>query len=103
MSSPSPVGTPILSETKKPTPGVSVGLMSGGAGVIMTVSLSLIVSILFSYGAAKLSYDTFHSVGWAILAFLFSGFYYPYYAFFVHKAPGLSTPPPMGMMGARRR
>jgi hypothetical protein len=28
--------------------------MSGGAGVMMSVSISLILSILFSYGAAKL-------------------------------------------------
>lgn len=102
MSNPSPVVSGVA-ETKKPTPGVSVGLMSGGAGVMMTVSLTLIFSILFSYGAAKLSYDTFHSVGWAVLAFIFSGFYYPYYALFVNRPGAMSTPPPMGMTGARRR
>lgn len=97
--------TPYAPEMKKSEskPGVSVGLMSGGAGVTMTLSLSLIMTIIFSYGAAKLSYDTFHSVGWAVLAFFFSGIYYPYYALFVSRPPGLSTPPPMGMMGARRR
>lgn len=97
--------TPYAPEMKKSEskPGVSVGLMSGGAGVTMTLSLSLIMTIIFSYGAAKLSYDTFHSVGWAVLAFFFSGIYYPYYALFVSRPPGLSTPPPMGMTGARRR
>ena len=102
MSSPSPLGAqqPTSVEPKKQTPGVSVGIMSGGAGVMMSVSLSLIVSIIFSYGAAKLSYDTFHSVGWAVLAFFFSGIYYPYYALFLHKPP---PPAPLGMLGARRR
>lgn len=102
MSNPSPV----IAETKdakKASPGVSVGLMSGGAGVMMSVSISLILSILFSYGAAKLSYDMFHSVGWSILAFIFSGFYYPYYALFLNRPAAMSAPPPMGMMGARRR
>lgn len=96
---------PEMKETQKPVskPGVSLGLMSGGAGFTMTLSLSLIMTIIFSYGAAKLSYDTFHSVGWAVLAFFFSGIYYPYYALFVSRPPGLSTPPPMGMTGARRR
>jgi hypothetical protein len=102
MSNPSPV-TSAATETKKATPGVSVGLMSGGAGVMMSVSISLILSILFSYGAAKLSYDMFHSVGWSILAFIFSGFYYPYYALFLNRPAAMSAPPPMGMMGARRR
>jgi hypothetical protein len=42
-----------------------------------------IVGILFHAGAAKLSYDKYGSIGWAILAFLFGTFYYPYYAFFI--------------------
>lgn len=105
MSSPAP--TPEVSAgasvSRGKTPGVSVGLMSGGVGFLMTISFSLILSILFAYGAAKLSYDMFHSVGWAVLAFIFSGFYYPYYALFLSRPAGLSAPPPMGMMGARRR
>lgn len=53
--------------------------------------------ILFSLGAAKLSYDRFQSFGWAILAFIFSGIYYPYYAFFISTA----APPAMVMAGRR--
>lgn len=104
MSSPSPVIS-ATTEAKKTTPSgdVSVGLMSGGTGVVMSISLSLIFAIIFSYGAAKLSYDTFHSVGWAVLAFFFSGFYYPYYALFVNRTGSMSVPPPMAMTGARRR
>jgi hypothetical protein len=102
MSNPSPIMA-TAKEAKKGSPNVSVGLMSGGAGFVMSVSISLILTIIFSYGAAKLSYDMFQSVGWSILAFIFSGFYYPYYALFLNRPAALSTPPPMGMMGARRR
>lgn len=45
--------------------------------------IGAIAGILFHAGAAKLSYDKYGSIGWAILAFLFGTFYYPYYAFFV--------------------
>jgi hypothetical protein len=53
--------------------------------------------LLFSIGAAKLSYDRFQSFGWAVLAFIFSGIYYPYYAFFI------STAAPPAMVAAGRR
>ena len=96
------MSTPYMpTETQKKPAGVSVGLMSGGTGFVMSVSISLIFTLIFSYGAAKLSYDMFHSVGWAVLAFLFSGVYYPYYALFLSRS---SVPTaPMGMLGARRR
>lgn len=42
--------------------------------------LGFIFAVVFSYGAAKLSYDKYRSVGWAVLDFFFSWFYYPYYA-----------------------
>jgi hypothetical protein len=45
--------------------------------------IGTIIGILFHAGAAKLSYDKYGSIGWAILAFIFGTFYYPYYAFFV--------------------
>jgi hypothetical protein len=102
MSAYSPASNTEVPRQQKPV-GISLGLMSGGVGFTMSVSVGLILSILFSYGAAKLSYDTFRSVGWAVFAFIFSGFYYPYYALFVSKSTALSTPPPMGMLGARRR
>ena len=55
------------------------------ASISMTTVYSVIgtiVGILFHAGAAKLSYDKYGSIGWAILAFLFGTLYYPYYAFF---------------------
>ena len=68
---------------------------------ITYIVISILISILFSFGAAKLSYDRFRSIGWAIVAFLFSGLYYPYYAFFVSSGPAVMAP--TGMLGAMRR
>jgi hypothetical protein len=59
--------------------------------------VSLIPSIIFAAGAAKLSYDRFQSIGWAIVAFIFSPIYYMYYALFV------STPVTPAMIAAARR
>ncbi len=56
---------------------------------------SLLFYVVFSYGAAKLSYDKFGSMGWAILDFIFAAFYYPYYAIFLSG--------PSGSYGGRRR
>lgn len=56
---------------------------------------SILFYILFSYGAAKLSYDKFGSVGWAIVDFIFATFYYPYYAIFLSG--------PSATFGGRRR
>ena len=56
---------------------------------------SLLFYVLYAYGAAKLSYDKFQSVGWAILDFIFPMFYYPYYAIFVSGS--------QQTMGGRRR
>lgn len=81
-----------------------------GSYLMFSVGLVAFFSFVYSLGAAKLSYAYNTSVGsssaflWAVLAFFFSGFYYPYYAFFVN--PVGSTPtsivfPPV--MGGRRR
>lgn len=60
-------------------------------------AVGLIPALLFSAGAAKLSYDRFRSIGWAIVAFLFAPIYYMYYAFFVSTS---ATPT---MIAAARR
>jgi len=64
---------------------------------LMTVAqvIGTIITIIFHAGAAKLSYDKYGSIGWAILAFIFGSIYYPYYAFFIS---GTTT----GMLGGRR-
>ena len=61
------------------------------------IGVGLIPALIFFGGAAKLSYDKFRSVGWAIVAFLFAPIYYMYYAFF------LSTSATPTMIAAARR
>ena len=80
-----------------------------GTYLVFGVGFFLITSFVYSYGAAKLSYAYNTSVGssstflWSILAFFFSGFYYPYYAFFVNPvgAPTASIISPL--VGGKRR
>ena len=64
---------------------------------IIWIILAIIQAILFYSGAAKLSYDRFGSIGWAIVAFLFAPIYYVYYAFFVSTAAS-----PVMIAAARR-
>ena len=72
------------------TTGVSVG------GMIVGLILILLISFIYSYGAAKLSwnYNMYlgNSSGSAyfnsILAFLFSNFYYPMYAHLLNPVVG---------------
>ena len=59
--------------------------------------LGTIVSLIVALGAGKLSYDKNGSYAWALLATVFSPFYYPYYAYFV------STSSVTTMFGGRRR
>lgn len=73
-------------------PGAAAGM---NAGMIIVSILGAILGFLFSYGAARLSYNMYGSYGWSFLAFIFSGFYYPYYAFFLSK--------PATMFGGGRR
>jgi len=80
-----------------------------GTYLVFSVGFFLISLFLYSYGAAKLSYAYNTSVGssnaflWSILAFFFSGFYYPFYAYFVNPvgASPASTLP--SLVGGRRR
>jgi hypothetical protein len=82
-----------------------------GSYLLFIVGGILIYSFVYSFGAAKLSYAYNNSVGnsmafvWALLAFFFSGFYYPYYAFFVSPvgAPTVSTILPATVGGRRRK
>jgi len=56
-----------------------------------------VFAFLLHAAAAKLSYDKYQSVGWAILDFIFGSVYIPYYAFF------LNTPTQQSTFGGRRR
>lgn len=63
---------------------------------IASIVISVIVVLIVYGGAAKLSYDRYGSIGWAFIAFAFSPFYYPYYAYFISSR---ST----SMLGGMRR
>ena len=84
---------PALTETKTttPTPSIWGGIMSIVAG------FGGIFALLLHFAAAKLSYDKYQSLGWAILDFFFGTVYIPYYAFF------LNTPSQQPTLGGRRR
>jgi len=87
--------SPILARPEKKAGSVT----ASSGGYTLTVSVGFIFALIFSYGAAKLSYDRFHSVGWAVVAFIFSSVYYPYYAMFLSQAAPVAAP----FIGARRR
>ena len=75
-------GIPIASNTSA---GGSIAVLIVIFLVVMTISF------IYSYGAAKLSYCYNTSIGnaesafiWSLLAYFFSGFYYPFYALFLN-------------------
>jgi len=92
------VATTTTVDTPLGTAGVTSMLPSWMAGTwaVIVMIFVLVWVVMYWVGAAKLSYDTTGSGGWALLAFLFAPFYYPYYAFFVSK------PAPAPMMGGGR-
>jgi len=63
--------------------------------------IPLAFAILFSAGAAYLSYQRNQSAALAILAFFFATIYYPYYAFTSSSTPAVS--PASTLMTAGRR
>lgn len=79
----------------------SLSLLSGfsGMGGLVWALLMALPTLIFNWGAAKVNWSVNQSWGWATLAFFFSGFYYPYYAFFQLPAPSIVG----ALMGARRR
>ncbi len=70
-----------------------------GVGPVFWVSLVFL--LIFSYGAAKLNWTINRSYAWSFLAFVFSAFYYPYYAFF--QAPSGIVNSVIQAVGGRRR
>jgi hypothetical protein len=70
--------------------------------VLITGKLGITIfslgALLYSYGAAKLSYNYNMSVNngsmvyfWCILCFFFASIYYPYYAFFLNPVLPISV------------
>lgn len=68
------------------------------AGMVAGTVFGTIFLIIFHFGAAKLSYDTYGSMFWAFIDFFFPYIYYPYYAFVLHRPP-----PPAPLFAGRRR
>ncbi len=65
-------------------------------------AIPIVFALLFSGGAAYLSYQRNQSMGWAIVAFFFATIYYPYYAF-VLSGTSSSTPLAPAIMAAGKR
>jgi hypothetical protein len=65
---------------------------------MIVAALGGVFGLLLHAAAAKLSYDKYQSVGWAILDFIFGTIYIPYYAFFLNTPTSSST-----FGGVRRR
>ena len=87
-------------EEKKPVVDVKDPL------AIAMIVINVLLAVIYCYGAARLSYNTFGSMGWAVVAFFLAPIYYPYYAIFVSQsapapAPVMSTV--SEMLGGRRR
>jgi hypothetical protein len=80
-----------ITVTKSDTPTVWGGMLT------ILAALGGVFGFLLHAAAAKLSYDKYGSIGWAILDFFFGAFYIPYYAFV------LNTPTAAPTMGGRPR
>jgi hypothetical protein len=65
---------------KEPVAVSTTGMNVVGGFMIVGTILASIFTLLFHYGAARLSYMKYQSVGWAIVNFFFALFYYPFYA-----------------------
>jgi len=86
---------------------------NGNAYGIIVIIPALIIALSYSFGAAMLSYHynvykgNSGAVVWAILAYFFSGLYYPYYAFFLdplgNMPPAIPLPTVPGIGGSSRR
>jgi hypothetical protein len=70
-----------------------------GALMAILAGFGGLFGLLIHAAAAKLSYDKYGSIGWAMLDFIFGSFYIPYYAFFLNSP---SQQPLMGGRGRRR-
>jgi len=65
---------------------------TGIMAILSTMIIPFIWMIVFSYGAAQLSYcynimngNAGSAIMWAVVCFFFPAFYYPYHALFLQK------------------
>jgi len=76
------------------------------AGLIFYILFAVVVFVLYSYGAARLSYcyniylgsDSGTALFWSVLSFFFSGYYYPIYGVFLNPLCDIKK-----QVGGRRR
>jgi len=92
-ATPAPVA-PVSPSTTQTQPATFWSVLT-----IILGSFGGVFAFLLHAAAAKLSYDKYQSVGWAILDFIFGSVYVPYYAFFLNTP---SSQPAMGGRGRRR-
>jgi hypothetical protein len=78
---------------------------NSGSSLLLGLLFTLFIFFMINFGAARLSYcynvytgNSASALVWSILAFFFSGIYYPFYALFLN--PLCSVAP---MTGGRRR
>jgi len=71
---------------------VDASVIAGAAvGSVFLMIFTIISSILYAAGAARLSYLKYGSIVWAIIDFFFAPFYYPFYALVLAEPVPAST------------
>jgi hypothetical protein len=90
---------PAVAPTAEKASTSTLSSIFGGFEALFGVLFVLFLLLGPSLAAAKLSYDRYQSIGWAILDFFFAVFYIPYYAFFLNTS---SAQPAMGGRHRRR-
>jgi hypothetical protein len=84
---------------KTPKPYISVVFL-------ISFCFSMLFYLAYGYGAANLSFclnkslgrTDVEALGWAVLAFVFNGFYYPYYGIFLNPVCAIKR----NVVGGRR-
>ena len=92
-----PPAAPTATDASKKVDVPGVGEIPKSTGILAIV-FSVIVFIIYGYGAARLSFNTFGSYFWSVVAFLLAPFYYPYFGIFISSP---ATQPIL--FGGRRR
>jgi len=78
--------------TKTEEKKVDGSIIAGAAvGSVLLMIFTIISSILYAAGAARLSYLKYGSIVWAVIDFFFAPFYYPFYALVLAEPVPAST------------
>ena len=104
---------PFVTQTNGTTQVNTAALAEAGGAIMIYTIVGIVLSILFSYGAARNSYCYNIAIGntadvaflFSILCFLFPQFYYPYYALALNpicSAKARNNKGIMGMLGGKK-